>query len=93
MSKTVDTTVTPIRAKAREIAFARLGRVVDQWRLGFAEERRKGTPEAKIKAVVDAAIAGLERDRGVVDDMVLDEMGLILREAAFSTHKAPIEKQ
>jgi hypothetical protein len=55
---------------------------------GFAEERRKGTPEAKIKQVVDDAIANVEKRRGEWEDSVIDEVILILKECAFATHYA-----
>ncbi len=78
-----------VRARARERAFALLGPTFGLWKKGFAEERRKGTSEKKIRQAVDDAVAGLEKNRGVMDGLVIDEMILILKECAFATHDAP----
>ena len=77
------------RAKARELAFSLLGNAFDQWRESFAEERRKGASEAEIVAAVIAIVAGIERQRGRVDDLVIDEMILMVKECAYATHDAP----
>jgi Asp-tRNA(Asn)/Glu-tRNA(Gln) amidotransferase A subunit family amidase len=77
------------RAQARRLAFNLLGTAFDEWRKGFAEERRKGTSEAEITAAVDTVIANLEQQRGRVDDLVIDEMILMVKECAYATHDAP----
>jgi hypothetical protein len=59
-----------------------------------AEERRKGTSEAKIKQVVDLVVAAIEREqRGKTDDATIGQIILTLKEVAFSTHGAPEGKQ
>ena len=71
------------------MAFSLLGSAFDEWRDGFAEERRKGTSEAEITAAVDTVIAKIEQQRGKIDDMVIDEMVLLVKECAYATHETP----
>ena len=77
------------RAKARELAFSPLGNAFDQWREAFAEERRQGASGAEIVEAVNVIVAGIERQRGRIDDQVIDEMILMVKECACATHETP----
>jgi hypothetical protein len=80
------------RAKARELAFSLLGNAFDQWRESFAEERRQGASEAEIVAAVNVIVAGIERQRGRIDDQVIDEMILMVKECAYATDGTSTEQ-
>ena len=62
---------------------------LDQWREAFAEERRQGASEAEIVEAVNVIVAGIERQRGMIDDQVIDEMILMVKECAYATHETP----
>jgi hypothetical protein len=49
----------------------------------MAEERKKGTPEAEIQQKTDDGCRTIEREqRGKVPDRVVDEMKMMIQEAA-----------
>jgi len=74
------------RAKARQLAFSLLGNAFDRWREDFVEERRRGASEAEIAEGLNVIVAAMERERGRVDDLVIDEMILMVKECASATH-------
>jgi hypothetical protein len=88
---TVDPTV---KAEARELAMKMLGPFFDYIRLGIQEERRKGVSEAEIQRKISRVIAEVEtRQRGKVDDDIVNEMILLLQEAAMPPHEGPFTFQ
>ena len=73
-----------LREDARKHADAILGTLFDLIRDGMAEERKKGTLEAEIQQKTDDVCSAIEREqRGKVPDRVLDEMKMMIQEAAM----------
>jgi hypothetical protein len=78
-----------IRHDARKQADAILGTLFDLIRDGMAEERKKGTSEAEIQQKIDDVCSTIEREqRGKVPDRVVDEMKLMIQEAAMPANPA-----
>ena len=82
-----------IREDARKQADGILGTLFDLIRDGMAEERKKGTTEAEIQQKTDDVCSAIEREqRGKVPDRVVDEMKMIIQEAAMPASPALGEK-
>jgi len=82
-----------IREDARKQADAILGTLFDLIRDGMAEERKKGTPEAEIQQKTDDVCSTIEREqRGKVADRVVDEMKMMIQEAATPAGQAIRDK-
>ena len=74
---------------ARKQADAILGTLFDLLRDGMAEERKKGTSEAEIQQKIDDVCRTIEHEqRGRVPDRVVDEMKVMIREAAMPAGRA-----
>jgi hypothetical protein len=72
-----------IRHDARRQADAILGTLFDLIRDGMAEERKKGTSETEIQQKLDDVCRTIEQEqRGRLPDRVVDEMILMIKEAA-----------
>jgi hypothetical protein len=81
-----------IRHDARKQADAILGTLFDLIRDGTAEERKKGTSEAEIQQKTDDVCRTIEHEqRGKVPDRVVDEMKVMIQEAAMLPVR-PLEK-
>ena len=73
-----------IRHDARKQADAILGTLFDLIRDGMAEERKKGASETEIQQKLDDVCRTIEQaQRGTVPDRVVDEMILMIKEAAM----------
>ena len=82
------------RAKAREAAMTFIEPFFWQIRLGMAEERRKGTSESEIQRKINLVVDEVERkQRGKIDDEIVDEMIALLREAATPPDTGPASVQ
>ena len=82
-----------IREDARKQADGILGTLFDLIRDGMAEERKKGTTEAEIQQKTDDVCSAIEREqRGKVPDRVVDEMKMMIQEAAMPASPALGEK-
>ena len=78
-----------IRQDARKQADAILGTLFDLVRDGMAEERKKGTSEAEIRQKIDDICVTIEHEqRGRVPDRVVDEMKMMIQEAAMPARQA-----
>ena len=78
-----------IRHDARKQADAILGTLFDLIRDGMAEERKKGTSETEIQQKLDDVCRTIEQaQRGTVPDRVVDEMILMIKEAAMPEGQA-----
>jgi hypothetical protein len=74
---------------ARTQADAILGTLFDLIRDGMAEERKKGTSETEIQQKLDDVCRTIEQaQRGKVPDRVVDEMILMIKEAATPADQA-----
>ena len=74
---------------ARTQADAMLGTLFDLLRDGMAEERKKGTSEAEIQQKTDDVCRTIEHEqRGKVPDRVVDEMKVMIQEAAMPEGQA-----
>ena len=77
------------RGEARKQADAILGTLFDLIRDGMAEERKKGTTEAEIQQKIDDVCRSIEHEqRGRVPDRVVDEMKMMIQEAAMPAGRA-----
>jgi hypothetical protein len=45
--------------------------------------------EAEIVEAVNVIVVGIERQRGRIDDQVIDEMILMVKECVYATHETP----
>lgn len=78
-----------IRHGARTQADAILGTLFDLIRDGMAEERKKGTSEVEIQQKLDEVCRTIEQEqRGRVPDRVVDEMKMMVQEAAMPAGQA-----
>ena len=78
-----------IRHDARKQADAILGTLFDLIREGMAEERKKGTSAAEIQQTTDDVSRTIEDEqRGKVPDRVVDEMKVMIQEAAMPAGQA-----
>jgi hypothetical protein len=74
---------------ARTQADAILGTLLDVIRHSMAEERKKGTSETDIQQKLDDVCRTIEQEqRGRVPDRVVDEMILMIKEAAMPAVQA-----
>ena len=74
---------------ARTQADAMLGTLFDLLRDGMAEERKKGTSEAEIQQKIDDVCRTIEHEqRGTISDRVVDEMKVMIQEAAMPEGQA-----
>jgi hypothetical protein len=78
-----------IRQDARKQADAILGTLFDLIRDGMTEERKKGTSEIEIQQKIDEICTTIEHEqRGRVADRVVDEMKMMIQEAAIAARPA-----
>jgi len=78
-----------IRHDARKQADAILGTLFDLIRDGMAEERKKGALETEIQQKVDDVCRTIEHEqRGKIPDRVVDEMKVMIQEAAMPEGQA-----
>ena len=78
-----------IRHDARKQADAILGTLFDLLRDGMAEERKTGTSEAELQQKTDDVCKTIEHEqRGRVPDRVVDEMKVMIQEAAMPAGQA-----
>ena len=78
-----------IRHDARKQADAILGTLFDLIRDGMAEERKKGALETEIQQKVDDVCRTIEHEqRGKIPDRVVDEMKVMIQEAAMPAGRA-----
>jgi hypothetical protein len=78
-----------IRQDARKQADAILGTLFDLIRDGMTEERKKGTSETEIQQKIDEICTTIEHEqRGRVADRVVDEMKMMIQEAAIAARPA-----
>jgi hypothetical protein len=81
-----------IRHDARKQADAVLGTLFELVRDGVAGERKKGTSEAEIQQKIDDVCKTIEHEqRGRVPDRVVDEMKVMIQEAAMPAGQALAE--
>jgi hypothetical protein len=79
-----------VRWDARKQADAILGGLFVVIRDGMEEERKRGASEAEIQRKIDDLCETIEhQQRGKVPDRVVDEMKLMIQEAAMRTGPAP----
>jgi hypothetical protein len=53
---------------------------------GLRQGAAKGASEAEIAEALNVIVAAMERERGRVDDLVIDEMILMVKECASAAH-------